>query len=51
MSCVIDDHHIGGNLRRISQVFYYYPGDGTRYTFDDTSFTTARLYYQHLDGA
>jgi hypothetical protein len=50
MSCVSDDHHIAGNLRRISQVFYYYPGDGTRYAFDDTSFSTARLYDEHLDG-
>jgi YD repeat-containing protein len=51
MSCVVDDHHIAGNLRRISDVFYYYPGDGTRYSFDDTSFTTARLFLEHIDGS
>ncbi len=50
-SCVIDDHRPAGNLRRISSVWYYYPGDGTRYAFHDTAIAGRHPYTYHLDSA
>ena len=48
-SCAIDDHRPRGNLRRISSLWYFYPGDGTRYEFDDTEKNGRRAYATHLD--
>ena len=50
-SCVIDDHRPAGNLRRISNVWYYYPGDGTRWEFGDTLYSGRRVWSQLLDSS
>lgn len=51
LACVIDDHRPRGNLRRASDVFYYYPGDGTTYRFDETEKNGRRAYDLHETGA
>jgi len=50
-SCVIDDHQPAGKLRRVSSVWYYYPGDGTRYAFSETAILGRQAYTTHLDSA
>jgi hypothetical protein len=51
-TCVIDDHRPGGNLRRISGTWYYYPGNGDRWTFDSTLYgnDTTRVWKETYDG-
>ena len=51
IACAIDDHRPRGNLRRESGVFYFYPGDGTTYRFDDTEKNGRRAYDRHETGA
>src|SRR5262249_54254004 len=46
-----DDHQPHGWLKQTSSTFEFFTGDGTRYTWDDTSFTSRKLFYQHLDEA
>ncbi|MFO0727937.1 MAG: DUF6531 domain-containing protein [Myxococcota bacterium] len=50
-SCVIDDHRPGGNLRMISSVWYYYPGDGTRWEFTGSLLGGNTWWKYHLDSA
>ena len=52
MGCAIDDHHVRGNLLRTGGVFYWHPGDGTVWRFNNTDHATyGRAWDLHEDGS